>query len=175
MDATIKTRCAVIGGITVNSAMFAMVCALLSEAPLPVSTIAALSIAACVLAVAILWVWQSRPTLPAKPGIEATANIRSPQWFLLRLGLVVIGLGETFLPGILFIVLSDHCSAHGYLVWARFLDTGHVLCLGFLTALFFLTFNALLRQWLLVAANVLGPLIAFVVVAAIASAMGSIG
>lgn len=154
--------------------MFTTICALLLEAHLAESLMLSIATTVGILTIAVLWIRRGRPT-SLKPDMGARTTTRTLLWIISRLGIIMIGLGESFLPGILFLVLRDHCSAHGYLLWAGFLSTGYVLCLAFLATLSFVIFNALLKQWLLAAANVMGPLLAFALVAAVVSAIGSIG
>gem|GEM_PF-2267038 len=174
MTKTARNQYAIIAGITVNAATFATVCTLLLEVHLTESLVLSLALAAGILIIGALWVWRRRPT-SLESNVETSTTPRTLLWIVSRLGIIIIGLGESFLPGIFLLVLGDYCSAHGYLLGVRLLSTGYVLCLAFLATLFFLTFNALLKQWLLAAANVLGPLLAFALVAAVASAIGSIG
>lgn len=174
LTTTVRTQCALVAGTTVNVAMFTTVCALLLEAHLAESLMLSIAITVGILTIAVLWIRRRRPT-SLEPNVEARTTTRTLLWIISRLGIIVVGLSESFLPGVLFLVLGDYFSAHGYLLGARFLDTGYVLCLAFLATLFFVLFNALLKQWLLAAANVLGPLLAFALVAAAASAIGSIG
>ena len=153
---------AIIGGITANAAMATLAILILAEFHIAFSSVGALCAGLCVLSAAVVWARKKKATVSAESATVEKAGTPQPKRrFLVWLGVFLIGLGETFFSGMLFVVLLTYCSAHHHFSWALPFIGYYSPFFLFLVCVIFAALNAARRQWLLVAGNILGTLLLF--------------